>query len=71
MQRLISLTEKVGALEELHYLHTQALSAAKSLHEKTKYLVPPDTTPLFQSITPVLGAHVGPKVLGVVCVTEK
>jgi DegV family protein with EDD domain len=71
MQRLIDLTEKVGELEELHYLHTQALSAAKSFYERTKELVPSNTTPIFQSITPVLGAHVGPNVLGVVCVTKK
>ncbi len=70
MQRLIELTEKVGDLEELHYLHTQALGAAKSFYEKTKAMVPPNTSPIFQSITPVLGAHVGPNVLGVVCVTK-
>ena len=71
MQRLVDLTKKVGDLEELHYLHTQALDAAKSFYEKTKALVPPNTSPIFQSITPVLGAHVGPNVLGVVCVTKK
>lgn len=71
MQRLINLVENVGELEELHFLHTAALDAAKELYQKTKDLVPEQVSTIFQSITPVLGAHVGPNVLGFVCVTKK
>ncbi len=71
MQRLNHLVETVGDLEELHYLHITALDGAQDLFQKTKSLVPNQNTPIFQSITPVLGAHVGPNVLGFVCVTKE
>ena len=71
IQRMTRYIEERGPLAELHYLHTQAIESAKAYQEKTKALIPANTKPRYQSITPVIGTHVGPNVLGVVCVTKE
>jgi DegV family protein with EDD domain len=70
MTRLIHLAKNLGTIEHISMIHTQALDAAKKLYEQVSHLVPESNKPIFQTVTPVVGAHVGPKAVGLVCVTH-
>lgn len=70
LQRVIQLAKELGPLEHLSMVHTFALDGAKKLYQKASELVPPGNRPHFQSVTPVVGAHIGPNVVGMVCVKQ-
>ncbi len=71
IQRVVQLAASLGPLEHLSVVHTYALDAAKKLYQKTADLIPPGNQPYFQSVTPVVGAHIGPNVVGLVCVRKE
>lgn len=64
IQRLIDLTKDVGPLDKLALVHTNAPQAADQLWERVKSLFPEMPQPLSVNVTPVLGAHLGPNVVG-------
>lgn len=68
--RLIQLATNLGPLEHLSVLHTDALEEAKKLYERVADIIPPGNQPHFQSVTPVVGAHIGPHAVGFLCVTR-
>jgi DegV family protein with EDD domain len=70
IHRLLKLTESLGPLEHLSMVHTNAKEAAQRLYEKAAYLIPNGNQPYYQSVTPVIGTHVGPNVVGFVAVTR-
>ncbi len=69
-RRLLELLEKVGKLERVALIHTNALARVAELRETAKHLLPAGDL-LTVNITPVLGAHIGPGVIGFVCVAAK
>ncbi len=71
IQRVVQLAANLGALDHLSVVHTYALDAAKKLYQKAADLIPAGNQPYFQSITPVVGAHIGPNVVGLVCVRKE
>lgn len=70
IQRMLNYVRNLGPLEYVSVVHTQALDAAKRLYQKANDLIPEDNQPIYQNVTPVVGAHVGPRGIGLVCVTN-
>ena len=63
MQRLIEMLAAVGPLERLAIVHTHALDRVAELRNMAAHLLPQDDI-LMGDITPVIGAHIGPGVVG-------
>jgi len=70
-QRLIDLTQDVGALDNLALVHSNAPQTAEKLWERIKSLFPELPTPISVNVTPVLGAHLGPNAVGFAMVRKK
>lgn len=68
LARLIALASELGSLEELVLVHTRASEAAAALWEQAKEQFPNIKSPIAVDVTPVLGAHLGPGVVGFACV---
>jgi len=68
MQRLQQLTEECGNLEKAAILYTTDPSAARNLADRLNNRFVGDSDPLIVRISPAVGAHGGPGVIGVVCV---
>ena len=68
LERLIELVSELGPLEELALVHTNAAQAAENLYHKARHLFPEAGKPLSVDVTPVLGANLGPGVVGFTCV---
>jgi DegV family protein with EDD domain len=68
LERLIELVTELGPLEELALVHTNAIHAAENLYRKARHLFPVVGKPLSVDVTPVLGANLGPGVVGFTCV---
>ena len=64
VERLIELVSGLGPLEELAIVHTHAPERAEALRQQAQHLFPQDRVPFFSSVTPVIGAHVGPGAVG-------
>jgi fatty acid-binding protein DegV len=63
-QKLISLVEELGMLEQLAFVHTHALEKLERLKKEADYLVPQGIVPMVGEVTPVIGAHIGPGAVG-------
>jgi DegV family protein with EDD domain len=59
----------LGPLQQVVMVHTYALSDAQALRAQVQNLYPHLPTPMIVGVTPVLGAHLGPGVIGLTCVT--
>lgn len=70
LQRLVDMLQSYGSLEKLAFLHSGALEQARALQDEVRQLIPSGET-WFEMINPVLGAHIGPGVVGFACVTEE
>jgi len=70
LYRLIKLVEKLGPLEKIALVHTNALQKARDLQKKANHLFPNKIAIWAEEVTPVIGAHVGPGALGIVCITS-
>ena len=69
LNRLIETIAGLGPLDQLALVHTRAAEGAMALWEQTKQLFPHIANPISVDVTPVLGAHLGPGVVGFACVT--
>jgi DegV family protein with EDD domain len=67
-QRLIQLVRDLGPLEQLALVHTNAADKAEALRVQAKQLFAHIAHPLSVDVTPVLGVHLGPGVVGFACV---
>lgn len=65
---LIDYLEKVLPVEQLVLVHTHAPEAIAKFYERVRPYLPTDKKPLDVDVTPVLGAHIGPGVVGFTCV---
>jgi DegV family protein with EDD domain len=71
ISRLIQFVSDLGPLEQLALVHTNAPQAAQDLYQQAIYLFPEHGEPLSVDVTPVLGANIGPGVVGFTCITAK
>jgi DegV family protein with EDD domain len=67
--RLIALVAALGPLEQLAMVHTHAPQAVEELRRQSAHLFPGGGLQLTGEVTPVIGAHVGPGAVGLVCIT--
>jgi DegV family protein with EDD domain len=70
VKRLIELLVEVGPLEKVALLHSQAEDRAQALLQQVKHLLPAGDI-LVEEINPVLGAHIGPGVIGFACISKQ
>ncbi len=70
MNRLVELLEESHPYERIALLHSQASDRAAALLERVRHLLPGGDI-LIEEINPVLGAHLGPGVLGFACISQK
>lgn len=70
MNRLIELLEQAAPLEKVAVLHSHAADRAEALKKQVQHLLPAGQI-IFEEITPVLGAHIGPGVVGFSVISKK
>ena len=68
--KLVEMLHQYAPFEKIAFLHSGAIEQAKFLHAELKNLLP-NTEIWFEVINPVLGAHIGPGVVGFACVTKE
>jgi DegV family protein with EDD domain len=70
MKRLVELVKEYGPYEKVALLHSVAAGQANELLQEVRSLLPEGEI-WFEQINPVLGAHIGPGVVGFACVSER
>lgn len=71
LEQLLNRISALGALERLAVLHVRARERAEELRQVVQRLYPQITIAQCEEMTPVLGAHFGPGMVGIVCVQAK
>lgn len=67
--RLIELLKESQPYEKVALLHSQAADRAAALLDRVRHLLPSSEV-MIEEINPVLGAHIGPGVLGFACISK-
>lgn len=67
---LVDYVEALGPLEQVVLVHTNARDKAETLRQKAHHLLEALPAPWAVDVSPVLGAHLGPGVIGFTCVTS-
>jgi DegV family protein with EDD domain len=70
MKRLIELLQEYGPYEKVALLHSAADERARALLREVQQFLP-DEEIWLEQINPVLGAHIGPGVVGFACVSKR
>jgi DegV family protein with EDD domain len=70
MKRLVELLEEHGPYEKVALLHSHARQRAETLLQEVRSLLPAGVI-WVEEITPVLGAHIGPGVIGFACISKE
>jgi len=68
---LVNSVERLGKLSKMAVLHTNAPERAVFLAERIHRLLPANEEILISGATPILGVHIGPGAVGVVCVNAE
>lgn len=68
---LVNMFGNLGQVEQVVLVHTNASTRLQDMWQRVKHLVPYIPEPLSVNVTPVLGAHLGPGVVGFTCLTAK
>jgi len=68
--KLLEMLQTYAPFEKIAFLHSGAIEQAKFLQNELRNLLP-DTDIWFEVINPVLGAHIGPGVVGFACVSRE
>jgi DegV family protein with EDD domain len=63
-RRLLELVAEKGKLEQIAFVHTHALERIEKLKVDAAGFIPKGFKPLIGEVTPVIGAHIGPKAVG-------
>ena len=71
ISRMIEFVSALGPLEEIALVHTNAAKGAKDLYRQARNLFPDSSEPLSVDVTPVLGANIGPGVIGFAVIAAK
>jgi DegV family protein with EDD domain len=70
IKRLVELFNEYGPYEKVALLHSDAPDRAQALLEEIKDTLP-DGEIWMEQINPVLGAHIGPGVIGFACISKE
>ena len=70
IQRLLEMLSAAGAIERVAIIHTDVPNRVAELRRQAAHLLPPGDI-LAMDITPVIGAHIGPGMVGFAVVTER
>jgi len=70
LNRLCQILEAQAPLERVAFLHANVPERAQELQQRVQHLLPAGEVPI-GIITPVLGAHIGPGVVGFSCIAAK
>ena len=70
MKRLVELLKEYGPYEKVALLHSHALQRAQALLQEVRSLLPAGDI-WIEEITPVLGTHIGPGVIGFACISKE
>jgi DegV family protein with EDD domain len=68
IERMLTLVRNLGLLEQLAVVHSDAPEAAAGLWRQAADLIPGVSAPITGEVTPVIGSHVGPGAVGLVCI---
>lgn len=68
---MVSVVRDLGPLEQLSLVHAHALDRVEALWHKVRDLIPEGIDPFCEEVTSVIGAHVGPGSVGLVCVKAR
>ncbi|MDP2965202.1 MAG: DegV family protein [Pelolinea sp.] len=71
IDHMVNKVKKLGKLERLAVLHTNALEKAEIMAEKLRVQVSKKLDIWISEITPVLGVHIGPGAVGLACVAAE
>ena len=69
LKRLVEMLNQYSPLEKIAFVHTSALERVRELHQAVQALVPAGEV-WIEQINPVLGAHIGPGVVGFACISK-
>ncbi len=70
LNRLVAMIEEHAPLERIAFLHANVPERVDTLQQRVRHLLPAGEIPV-GIITPVLGAHIGPGVVGFSCVLAR
>lgn len=70
MKRLVELLQEAAPLEKVALLHSRAADRAEALIKQVRHLLPAGEI-ILEEINPVLGAHLGPGVVGFSVISKK
>jgi len=71
IERMLSLVRDLGPLEQLALVHAHVRDRVEVLWQAARDLVPEGIDPFCEEVTSVIGAHVGPGSVGLVCVQAR
>ena len=69
-ERLLVLLREQLPIDQVALVHTNAPLKAQALYERAKPMLGEIPKPIYGSVTPVIGAHIGPGAVGFVCVAR-
>lgn len=69
-ERMTSYLQKMGEIETAALMHTHVFQEAQDFLEKVEGLLPTGSK-LSIEINPVIGSHIGPGAIGLVCITRE
>jgi DegV family protein with EDD domain len=70
IRTLVERLREASPFERVAIVHSRAVQRAQDLLWQVKHMLPEDGI-LMEEINPVLGAHIGPGVLGFACITKE
>jgi DegV family protein with EDD domain len=70
LNRLVEILEAQAPLERIAFLHANVPDRVEDFRQRVKHLLPAGEIPV-EIITPVIGAHIGPGVVGFSCLSAK
>lgn len=71
LNHIVEFVRNLGPLEQIALVHTNAPQEATYLYQNSKDLFSGNETPLSVNVTPVLGANIGPGVVGFSCIAAR
>ncbi len=69
IKRFVLMLNALAPFEDVAMLHSHAIDRAEALQQQVSHLLPSTDIPLVE-ITPILGSHLGPGGVGIVCITK-
>jgi len=69
-ERVVQLVSDLGPLEQVGLVHTRPAERAQELLEMARHLIPESIPIVSGTVTPAIGAHIGPNGVGLVAVAQ-